>query len=72
MNTIIIPFVNYNSIDTKIGEMLHDYVLSRIHNFPVENFVFIGTRMSFKNETKIINGKTITYIDANYLYHQYM
>lgn len=70
MNTIIIPFVNYNSIDTKIGEMLHDYVLSRIHNFPVENFVFIGTRMSFKNETKIINGKTITYIDGKDNWHQ--
>jgi hypothetical protein len=62
MNTIIIPFVNYNSTDKKIGEILHNYILSRIHKFPVDNFIFIGTRMDFENETRVFNGKTIKYI----------
>ena len=70
MNVIIIPFVGYSSIDKKIGEMLHDYVLSRLHNFPVNKLYFSGTRMSFKNETKVINGKTIVYTDSIDSWHQ--
>lgn len=62
MNTIIIPFISYSHFDKKLGQMLHDYVLSKISKFPCDNFIFVGTHMSWKNEIVNIHGKTIEYI----------
>jgi len=40
MNVLIIPFIKYSQVDTKLGSMLHDYILSKLSKFPVDNFVF--------------------------------
>lgn len=62
MNYIIIPFISYSHGDRKLGEMLHDYILSRLSRFPCDNFIFVGTLMSWKSKTVNIHGKTIEYI----------
>jgi len=62
MKYVIIPFISYSHTDRKLGEMLHDYVLSRLSRFPIDNFIFIGTHMTWEKKTVTVNGKTIQYI----------
>ena len=64
MNYLIIPFIKYSLRDTKLGEMLHAYILSNLWKFPVDNIIFIGTHMGWEKGVKSINNKSVTYMSS--------
>jgi len=70
MNYIIIPFISYNLEDTKIGEMLHDYIISRIDRFPIDDFIFVGSHMSWKKEKITVKNKNIQYIPTQHSHQE--
>lgn len=64
MKYIIVPFISYNLSDQRIGRMLHEFWLSRLDKFPVDNFIFVGDHMDFKTQVVNIKNKTVHYINT--------
>lgn len=68
MKCVIIPL--YCSEKDLISNLLLDYNLSKIDKMNVDKIYFPGTNLGLENKTLDINGKQVTFINTENVWHQ--